>query len=454
MIDNRILRREAMRSYFILAMCFLFLIYYFLPLGALGNILSIVAILAFAGSVTKASPIPRAFGVIMFTAGVFLDITKGKGIAGIVTGATMNLPLLTLVILVPLLSLPLKLGGYFESIFYYLQRLKHHPRKLFIGITSVLFFLGPILNIGSIRVIDELIKDLRLPSTWLAKAYLVGFSTTMLWSPYYASVALVISFLHLSVREYMAYGIGLALLFLVMGNLMFTFWVKNEPTSKEELSVDENTQFHKKQIIRLAAVVFTIMASTFVLEALTKWSMLVLVSLFSIVFPLLWAVLSKSWKSLWKEWILFKNHAVPVMNNEIVMYLSAGLFGKALEGSSFGQGIHYFLERISQVSFLLFAIVVVMIIVTITFTGVHQIVVVTALATQMDPITLGTSAPVLAMLLMLAWSISSVLSPANPLNLLVSRLVSLPATTVGLRANGLYLLVVSLIGLAVITILH
>lgn len=61
--------------------------------------------------------------------------------------------------------------------------------------------------------------------------------------------------------------------------------------------------------------------------------------------------------------------------------------------------------------------------VCITFVGIHQVVVVTVLATQMDPLMMGTTNESLAMLFMLAWSTSSKLSPVNPINLLVSNLV-------------------------------
>jgi hypothetical protein len=194
------------RSYFILGMCGLFLVQYFVRLQWLEPIVVVMTLIAFAGSASKANSTARWFGISMLVIGVALELGKGTGLKGISTGISMNLPLLTLVILVPLLALPLKLGGYFGAIHMLLQSYRHHPRKLFTGITSVLFILGPILNLGAVRIVDELLKDIKLPPVLLAKSYLIGFSTTMLWSPYYAAVGLVLYYLQIPVNAYMAYG--------------------------------------------------------------------------------------------------------------------------------------------------------------------------------------------------------------------------------------------------------
>ncbi|WP_222429969.1 hypothetical protein, partial [Paenibacillus cremeus] len=136
-------------------------------------------------------------------------------------------------------------------------------------------------------------------------------------------------------------------------------------------------------------------------------------------------------------------------------FTSAGLMGFSMQGTSLGNGIKWVLEGLAHQSFLLFAISVVFIIIAVTFVGIHPMVIVTALVTQMNAHELGTTNHVLAVLLMLGWSISSVLSPVNPLNMLVSRLSGV-ATGIeaGFRANGIHLTVVAIIGLLIITWIH
>lgn len=448
-----------MRSYLILGMCGLFLIQYFAHVRWLEYLVIIMVLAAFMGSASKANTIPRWFGITMMITGIILEFQKGRGIEGVSEGISMNLPLLTLVILVPLLSIPLKLGGYFDAIDALLRGLLHHPRKLFAGITSVLFILGPILNLGSIRIVDELLKGLKLPPVMLAKSYLVGFSTTMLWSPYYASVALVLYYLKIPMIEYMAYGIGFALLFFLIGNGLFAFWSRRHPLSMDSFTEaasagESNDSTYRQKLVRLVMIVVVLMSTTFILEALTHWSMLVIVSLLAIAFPVCWSLLFKDWKRLGTQLTDFRDRSVPIMNNEIVLFTSAGLLGNALQGTSFGSGIKWALNSLAQQSFFIFEISVILTVVIVTFIGIHPMVIVTALVTQMDAQQLGTTPIALAMLLMLAWSTSAVLSPVNPLNLLVSRLSGTTGINAGIRANGIHLLIVAILGLSIITIIQ
>jgi len=445
-----------MKSYFILSMCFLFLVQYFVHSAWLQYALALAATIAFGASIAWAKPIPRLFSILMFAAGAILTYSKGQGMQALAQGVTTNLPLLTLLVLVPLLSIPLKLGGFLDSILAYLQRYKHQPRKMFAGMTAVLFFLGPILNIGSIRIIDELIKDLRLNSTLLSKAYLVGFSTTILWSPYYAAVGLTLLYLHVAVTDYMLYGFGIAVLFLVVGNVLFGIWSGRQQLHSEEAPGEAAppTPKDRTKVRLLAWMLVALMGIIIAAESITHWSILVLVSLLALLFPLCWGLFSRQWTALRRQVADYREKAVPVMNNEIIMYISAGFFGQSLQGTSLGQGINVLMTNLAQISFLLFALFVLVVMVCVTFVGIHQVVVVTVLATQMDPVLLGTTKEMLAMVIMLAWSASSILSPVNPVNLLVSSLVKKSSIEVGIRDNGAYVLVVSALGILLLTWIH
>jgi hypothetical protein len=107
------------------------------------------------------------------------------------------------------------------------------PKKFYAGITGTLFFLTPILNLGSVRIINEFLEELKLPSALSAKGYLVGFSTAVMWSPYFASVSLVLHYLNIAYKDYIIFGIGLSLLSLVIGNILFAIWEKRHPLPKE-----------------------------------------------------------------------------------------------------------------------------------------------------------------------------------------------------------------------------
>lgn len=92
-----------------------------------------------------------------------------------------------------------------------------------------------------------------------------------------------------------------------------------------------------------------------------------------------------------------------------------------------------------------------LIVLSITYMGIHQIAAVGALAMQLNPAELGMSNIGLALLLLLTWSISTALSPFSGLNLMVSRFAGISGVQTGLRANGLHLSIIALIGIAIIS---
>nr|MBA5588290.1 hypothetical protein [Anaerobacillus isosaccharinicus] len=431
-------------------MCVLFLIQYFLQLYWLESIVVFLVLLAFIASATSSSGFPRIISIFMMVVGLMLEFQKGSGLEGISQGILLILPLLCLVTLSPLLSVPLKLEGYFEAVNALLRNLIHYPRKLFAGITTSLFILSPILSLGSVRVINEFLSALKLPSAITAKSYLVGFSTAIMWSPYFGSVSLVLYYLGMPVGQYILYGIGLSLLSLIVGNFLFFIWERKHPLLKKEIPEAVLETQHRSQLIKLTMFVSILISSSLIIEHLTKWSMIVIVCVISIIQPLVWAIIKNNgWKRLYPQWITFKDVSVPIMNNEIMLFTSAGLLGHAIQDTSIANNLSYLLINIAEKSIFLFAFSVMTIILVVTFIGIHQIAVITALAMQLSPTELGISTLSLAMLLLLSWAVSSALSPFSGLNLMVSRLSGLSGVQVGLRANGLHLLILSIIGIGI-----
>ncbi len=440
-----------MRSYLILGMCLLFLIQYFVGSIWLQYVVVLFALLAFLGSTTKADRLPRIIGLVMMTTGFVIELSKGTGINGISEGISLILPLLCLITLVPLLALPLRIGGYFESVSILLKNLMHQPKKLYAGITGTLFVLGPILNLGSVRIIHDFLEELKLPSAMSARSYVVGFSTAMLWSPYFASVTLVLHYQNVPYSEYFLYGIGLSFLSLILGNLMFAFWTKKNPLQIEEIGSDPFTKKHRNDLYKLGLFVILLILSCVLIEKLTHWSMVVIVCLLSIVIPFLFGLLSRSWKELLPPLRDFKDQTVPMMNNEIMLFMSAGMLAFALKGTSIMNGVSSILTVLSHQSFLLFAIAILAIVFALTFIGIHQIAAVGVLAMQLDASQLGISSLALALTLLLTWTTTTALSPFSGLNLMVSRFSSISGNRVGLRINGPHLLAVVFIGIALIS---
>ena len=84
--------------------------------------------------------------------------------------------------------------------------------------------------------------------------------------------------------------------------------------------------------------------------------MIVIVCLLSIIVPFLFAVTSSNWKKVIPSLIDFRDRSVPMMNNEIVLFMSAGMLAFALKGTSVMNGVSYILNVLANQSFFLFAL--------------------------------------------------------------------------------------------------
>lgn len=94
--------------------------------------------------------------------------------------------------------------------------------RLFYSWRSVRFFiLGPIINLGSIRLVDAMLAKLKLPVEFLGKEYVRGFMSVIMWSPYFAAVLLVLYYVNISVSDYLFFGVMLEFIQLLIGSILF-----------------------------------------------------------------------------------------------------------------------------------------------------------------------------------------------------------------------------------------
>src|SRR5699024_970918 len=103
---------------------------------------------------------------------------------------TKNLPSTSLIILVPILGIPIHIGKYHDRLAGFASKAgkKSHLSYLFISFLYLIF--APLVNIGSIHLIDSMLQKLKLPKNLLGRAYVRGFTSVHSWSPYFASVFL------------------------------------------------------------------------------------------------------------------------------------------------------------------------------------------------------------------------------------------------------------------------
>jgi len=290
----------------------------------------------------------------------------------------------------------------------------------------------------------------------VGRALLIGFISTIMWSPYFASVALVIKLLHLNYSDFALFAVPQALLLFLTGNILVMAQMNRQ--AAKHIAVADGGQVYapgagmsthhsedRQKVTQLAVLIALMLTSVILLEEWTGANVMVLIAYVSIIVTVIWLLyLGKGGqiKEHAREY-LFK--LLPAIGNEVVLFLSAGFFGVILLHTPFHVLLVEQLQWIEGLWPIAKILLFLAIPVILSLVGIHQIITVTIFATSIDPAMIGLHPVAYAVLLMAAWSISTIVSPVTPVNITLGQLLRENSLTVGLARNYGYALTVTML---------
>ncbi|WP_227394351.1 hypothetical protein [Jeotgalibacillus aurantiacus] len=418
----------------IVLMCLFYIMNEFLSFSIINSIYLILTAGVFILMWVRLTGLTKVFTMILLVAGMMIHIYTGDFI---IEGLTQNVPLLALLLLAPLLSVPLRREGLLEGAISHLEQYQHHPRYLFYGISSMTAVVSPVLNMGAIRIVNGLIAHIKASPQVLSRSYFVGLTPAMIWSPFLAPVGIVLFYLDLQYLSFMPLAVTFAFLQLVIGLLLF------RPAGKFQKD-DSMTAFSRKErldLIKILVFVLMILGILLVSEQLLDESMLLLVSLISLIVPGIWFVLRATKKIFKEEMSTFQNRLQHQSKNEICLFLSAGVFGNAVAGTGVRTLLEDAMIYASEFSLIFLFLFFVLCVSICAFLGIHQVITVPLLITAFLSTGSDVDPLLFAFICVFTWMVASALSPLNALNIIVSTSVERSGMTVAYKYNGVYFLV-------------
>lgn len=154
-----------------------------------------------------------------------------------------------LFVAIPLISFPIKYGNYLEAIESFVRAKREKPGFLFSFLAVTHLALTIAINIGSIPVMQNILKGVKFPQKFLALLYAAGYSSYVSFSPYDALVIMVLLFSGVTYSEY--FFTGLAMVTLII--LVATILVRTDKKLLKELNasltaIKENNTSYKKSV--------------------------------------------------------------------------------------------------------------------------------------------------------------------------------------------------------------
>ena len=220
---------QLIKNLFVASMGFLILIIFikeFIFINFFINIETVIIIFMLATCLLLAEGVSLYLSILSLLIGHFLFFQYNMNFDLWYDAITKNLPLAILFVVAPVISIPLREGGYLKSFNYYISKNLEHTERLFSLLSGFVFSLGAITNMGSIRVTHSLLEDAKLPKKFLANVYTVGFAACIAWSPYFGSVNLVLYYTGVAFSDFIFFGMLYGLLLFIVGNLIFRWDVK------------------------------------------------------------------------------------------------------------------------------------------------------------------------------------------------------------------------------------
>jgi hypothetical protein len=450
---------KTAKSNLMITLCILYIVNFYLHADVLTILTVLIIAVIFALGLMTVRKFYGILSLSMAGFSVWMTLRSGGGLFDVAEITMSNFPLLMLIIVVPLLAIPFKEEGYFASVQTLIRSWNTNARRIFVSIAGFLFVFGPILNIGAMRIVHEMIKDLALNARMIARAYFTGMSTAFTWSPFFASVALVLFMLDTPVTGFISIGLPFSVLQLALGYGLFLLGlrVKGETRRRNDglaADVPPLAPKDRNNLVIMLVLLIAVMASIFVVEIMLGYPIMFVVVMVSIAFPILWGAVRNRWRQLYDQFLAFKSTSMSAMDNEVLMFISAGMFGAALGGTSVSSGLQELLITLASFSFILFCLTVLAVMAAGGLIGIHPLVMVTVFVSQMNPDLLGARPEALALLFMIGWVIMAIVSPITPLNLIVSNSVNRSSFETGIRYNGLYLICLAVMGTVYVTLIR
>lgn len=430
---------------------FVFIFNQFMSNNALTYGITVLTGIVIIISLIYSKGLPKYFGIVMTIVSCFILVYQHQGFDVWHEGVTKNLALVLLITIVPILGIPISLGNYHKYLGGFIAKFQKKPHILYLMVSGMFTLIAPITNIGSIYIIHSMLDKMRLPNGFIGRVYVRGITSVHTWSPYFASVFLVVYSLQIPIHQYLPYGLILSFFQIVIAYMLFKYVEARYITFDLQYS---GTSQNNKKLYELIAIIVLLTGMIFALEPFVPWSVIVLISLLVLGFTFCWSFYLHESKAFFREFNTYRKNIFPQKANETSLLLTAGLFGVVLGKTPVSNVIQSVWGSLANLSVFVLIFATIIIVSLLSLIGIHQIVTVSAIIATVSYQALGIDVIVMAMMLLSAWAVSVTVSPISPVITIVTSIIKENPFKVILRWNLHYALILALVHSVVIYAMH
>jgi hypothetical protein len=431
--------------FFLTSLLYLFNVFYYSYTIAFTYSLLAGTLLVFA--VFQVRRTNKITSITLFCVGTVIFMTNEVNVSQMVLGLGKNINLLTLFMVVPFFGVIISIGGYLTALRQKVQEQKNnkagHPYRLSYILTST---MGIILNLGSMplayRIAQESFSQFTVKKMGIV--ILRGFGFCMFWSPYFVNVGLVMVLFDISWSSIGWVGIVIAFVYLAICFVFFSLIrFPQDEEIKPVVSLEKDSfPDSSKKIFALILWSVSLLIVSFTVDILLSVKMLTIVSLLALIYPFFWAAVIGSVGEYIHNIVINILQSFERMKNEIVIFISAGYFGVSLSYTTLGDIISSMIFTWSFGSIYLMSVLIIILSVSLALIGIHPVIIIIGVGSSLSPTLFGVSPQYMAIVLLISWSLASLISPFSGAVLMTSGLINESPWAVA-RQNMLFVLVLT-----------
>ncbi len=452
------------RSIITLCLAIVYLSNLYIKSDLITNLNLILLVIVLALSMTVVTGTAKVIGYASFALSIILLLVYHAPLSIWEQALQGNLYLVVMFTLVPLLGIPIQYGGYFESLQGVFRRYVHTNSRFYLLVSFISAFIGSLVNMAAVPLVHQisLASDISSNKKLLSVAISRGFTTGTIWAPTTAAIALIIELTGVEWPVFFPYGIlfgiiagliGYTMMLLVLRKTDNSFAPVAAKTTSVDKEINANAKINFRKVLELSFFGSILIFLITIVSLITGISTINVVSITSLVFPVIWLALIGRLPVLIRE---FKGgyftERLPKLKNEIVLFVGAGLFATSISYSHLGDYVPQFLNLIVGNNALLLAVVIIYGSLTLAILGVHPIITVTILSGTVSPAAYGATPTYMALILAISWAMGVTISPSAANVIAISGLTEQSPILVGVRWNGLYVLIVSAVLIITMTL--
>lgn len=408
----------------------------------LGLMTAVVA-LSFVSSKGSA----RTIGTLLLFSGAVLLICSHAPLSAWKQALQENSQLVVMFIMVPLLGIPIRCGGYGDPLRKAFGRHAGTGTRYYALVSVMTALLGVLLSIAAVPLSYEISRTSHHceRKELISAALSRGFVTCMIWAPTSATIALTVQLTGVDWMELFPAAFACALLAGAVGALMVCVGEKGRASPRAtETSEDRSDVPDLPKIIELCVFFLALIAFIIALSQMAGLSVIVAVATASLLLPAAWMMgigkLPVYEKELREEYFKRK---LPLAGNQIALFVGAGFFAQGMSSSHAGDVLAGALAQSVGQSVLLLTVAVIGLTLATSAVGIHPVAIVAAAGGVMNASGCGVTPVYAALVLSISWAMGNALCPASANVVAVSNLVGRSPVEVSLRWNGPYVLVTS-----------